>query len=138
MSTPTEIEYSEKYADDRYEYRHVILPREVAKRLPVPHRLLSETEWRMLGVMQSRGWQHYEVHKPEPHVLLFRRPLGTDPHTGRAPDGNTGKENLSSASNLQPQQQQTQPQQQQQRQPTRQQQQGQNAQGNQQKQPQKP
>ena len=25
---------------------------------------------------------HYEIHKPEPHILLFRRPLGTDPNTG--------------------------------------------------------
>ena len=48
-------------------------------------RLLSENEWRSLGVQQSRGWVHYEIHKPEPHILLFRRPLGTDPNTGNAP-----------------------------------------------------
>ena len=29
-----------------------------------------------------RGWQHYAIHRPEPHILLFRRPLGTDPQTG--------------------------------------------------------
>ena len=52
----TEIEYSEKYEDDAYEYRHVILPRDLAKRLPKPARLLTETEWRSLGVTQSRGW----------------------------------------------------------------------------------
>jgi hypothetical protein len=40
------------------------------------------TEWRRLGVQQSRGWEHYAFHRPEPHILLFRRPLGTDPHTG--------------------------------------------------------
>ena len=34
-------------------------------------------------VTQSRGWAHYEVHKPEPHILLFRRPLGTNPLTGK-------------------------------------------------------
>jgi hypothetical protein len=45
-------------------------------------RLLSENEWRSIGVQQSRGWQHYEIHKPEPHILLFRRPLGTNPVTG--------------------------------------------------------
>ncbi|OII73679.1 ATP-dependent RNA helicase [Cryptosporidium ubiquitum] len=27
-----------------------------------PNGLLSEQEWRMLGVQQSRGWQHYLVH----------------------------------------------------------------------------
>jgi len=42
-------------------------------------------EWRGLGVQQSRGWQHYQVHQPEPHVLLFRRPLDTNPRTGRVP-----------------------------------------------------
>ena len=45
-------------------------------------RLLYEEEWRQLGVQQSRGWVHYEIHKPEPFILLFRRPLGCDPTTG--------------------------------------------------------
>lgn len=44
-------------------------------------------EWRNLGVQQSRGWVHYELHKPEPHILLFRRPIGTDPLTGLPPKG---------------------------------------------------
>ena len=94
---PDEIEYSDKYADDVYEYRHVILPKRVAKEMmryfqqPDPAksgskagepRLLTETEWRNIGVQQSRGWQHYETHRPEPHILLFRRQLGTNPVTG--------------------------------------------------------
>ena len=94
---PDEIEYSDKYVDELYEYRHVILPKRVAKDMfkffQVPDlsrpgskagepRLLSETEWRSIGVQQSRGWHHYEVHKPEPHILLFRRPIGTNPVTG--------------------------------------------------------
>ena len=74
------IEYSEKYRDDQYEYRHVTLPHKMVSKLP--NRLLDEAEWRRLGVQQSLGWKHYAVHKPEPHVLLFRRPLGTDPLTG--------------------------------------------------------
>ena len=81
---PDEIEYSEKYQDDAYEYRHVLLPKAIFKRMP-RGRLLSETEWRSLGVQQSRGWVHYEIHKPEPFILLFRRPLGTDPTTGLPP-----------------------------------------------------
>ena len=100
---------------------HVILPKHVAKNSP-KGRLLSESEWRGLGVQQSRGWVHYAIHRydplpseafrdcvrprrsiltrssagdclltglcasrmrsPEPHILLFRRPLGTDPTTG--------------------------------------------------------
>lgn len=42
--------------------RHVILPKELAKSL-VRNRLLSETEWRGIGVQQSRGWKHYAIHK---------------------------------------------------------------------------
>ena len=75
------IEYSEKYFDDNYEYRQVILPREWSK-LVKDKGLLSEEEWRKLGISQSKGWCHYATHIPEPHILLFRRPLGTDPRTG--------------------------------------------------------
>jgi len=35
--------------------------------------LLTETEWRNLGVAQSHGWEHYMIHEPEPHILLFKR-----------------------------------------------------------------
>eukprot|EP01018_Ginkgo_biloba_P034537 Gb_39695 [translate_table: standard] len=96
-----QIQYSEKYFDDTYEYRHVVLPPDVARVLP-KNRLLSElnppigdvpiqtqtkqslkafyigailSEWRGIGVQQSRGWVHYAVHRPEPHIMLFRRPL---------------------------------------------------------------
>lgn len=70
-----DIDYSAKYNDDIYEYRHVILPLQIAKNLPSPLRLLNETEWRALGLCQSIGWIHYMLYGPEPHVLLFRRPL---------------------------------------------------------------
>jgi hypothetical protein len=33
----------------------------------------------------SRGWKHYHIHPPEPYILYFRRPLGTDPVTGNPP-----------------------------------------------------
>jgi cyclin-dependent kinase regulatory subunit CKS1 len=67
-----DILYSHKYTDDKYEYRHVILPKDLAKMLP-PNKLLSEDEWRALGIQQSYGWIHYLIHSPEPHILLFRR-----------------------------------------------------------------
>ncbi|KAK9794331.1 hypothetical protein WJX73_001082 [Symbiochloris irregularis] len=74
----SQIQYSEKYYDDDYEFRHVVLPDDVAKHLPKDSsghvKLLSEGEWRNLGVQQSRGWVHYAVHRPEPHIMLFRRP----------------------------------------------------------------
>lgn len=69
-----DISYSDKYEDKTYEYRHVILPSSIASKLPHPPRLLTESEWRGLGVQQSQGWIHYEIHRPEPHILLFRRP----------------------------------------------------------------
>ncbi|XP_058809963.1 cyclin-dependent kinases regulatory subunit-like [Phymastichus coffea] len=68
-----QIQYSEKYCDDKYEYRHVILPPDLGRLVPKSH-LMTETEWRNLGVQQSPGWVHYMMHGPEPHVLLFRRP----------------------------------------------------------------
>ena len=68
------IYYSDKYFDDKYEYRHVMLPKDLAKMVPRTH-LMSESEWRSLGVQQSQGWVHYMAHEPEPHILLFRRPL---------------------------------------------------------------
>ncbi|RWR94799.1 cyclin-dependent kinases regulatory subunit isoform X2 [Cinnamomum micranthum f. kanehirae] len=36
-----QIQYSEKYFDDTYEYRHVVLPPEVAKLLPKNRLLMS-------------------------------------------------------------------------------------------------
>ena len=52
---PDEIEYSEKYNDELYEYRHVLLPKDIYKKIP-RGRLLNEMEWRGIGVTQSRGW----------------------------------------------------------------------------------
>lgn len=44
-------------------FRHVMLPKDIAKRVPKTH-LMSETEWRNLGVQQSQGWVHYMIHHP--------------------------------------------------------------------------
>ncbi|KAF6011083.1 Cyclin-dependent kinases regulatory subunit (Cell division control protein cks1) [Brettanomyces bruxellensis] len=74
--------YSPRYSDDNYEYRHVVLPRELLKLIPRDYftengtfKLLTEDEWRgQLGITQSLGWVHYGCHAPEPHILLFRRP----------------------------------------------------------------
>ncbi|RWS17871.1 Cyclin-dependent kinases regulatory subunit 1-like protein [Dinothrombium tinctorium] len=75
-----QIYYSDKYYDEKYEYRHVVLPKEIARLVPKTH-LMSESEWRSLGVQQSQGWVHYMIHEPEPHILLFRRPLQIKPPT---------------------------------------------------------
>ncbi|KAJ1531196.1 hypothetical protein HK405_001523, partial [Cladochytrium tenue] len=60
------IYYSSRYSDDKHEYRHVTLP-------PQLGRLMTEDEWRGLGIKQSPGWYHYMIHNPEPHILLFKR-----------------------------------------------------------------
>ena len=70
----SQIIYSPKYCDSQYEYRHVFLPPGLAKLVPGSH-LMSESEWRNLGVRQSIGWEHYMIHNPEPHILLFRRSI---------------------------------------------------------------
>lgn len=55
-----------------------MLPKEIAKLVPKTH-LMSESEWRGLGVQQSHGWMHYLIHEPEPHILLFKRQIQNPP-----------------------------------------------------------
>jgi len=81
------ISYSARYSDDEFEYRHVQLPKPMLKEIPKDYfdpkthtlKLLWEEEWRGLGITQSLGWEHYEVHEPEPHILLFKRPIDYQP-----------------------------------------------------------
>ncbi|CAL1705681.1 unnamed protein product [Somion occarium] len=75
------IHYSERYSDEEYEYRHVILPRPLFKMIPKQFfnpdntgtlRLLTEREWRGIGITQSLGWEHYEVHgEQHPNHMSF-------------------------------------------------------------------
>jgi cyclin-dependent kinase regulatory subunit CKS1 len=74
---PEDVEYSEIYNDDTYEYRHVVITKFIFKFMP-KNKLLEEKEWRSLCIQQSRGWEHYQIYSPEPHILLFRRPIGVD------------------------------------------------------------
>jgi hypothetical protein len=77
------IVYSDKYTDDEYEYRHVSLPRELAQIIPKNYwdpksetavlRLLTEDEWRAIGIQQSLGWEHYEVHGT-PYIPIYVLP----------------------------------------------------------------
>lgn len=43
--------------------RHVMLPPDIAELVPRNH-LMTETEWRNIGVEQSPFWVHYMVHTP--------------------------------------------------------------------------
>ena len=50
---PDEVEYSDKYQDEHYEYRHVILPKDVYRKMP-RHRILNENVdiyWLRNGVL---------------------------------------------------------------------------------------
>uniref|UniRef100_F7DV71 Cyclin-dependent kinases regulatory subunit n=1 Tax=Callithrix jacchus TaxID=9483 RepID=F7DV71_CALJA len=73
-----QIYYSDKYDDEEFEYRHVLLPKDIAKLVPKTH-LMSESEWRNLGVQQSQGWVHYMICEPKFHILLFQLPLPKKP-----------------------------------------------------------
>eukprot|EP00438_Fugacium_kawagutii_P017281 Skav213678 [mRNA] locus=scaffold491:301088:301450:- [translate_table: standard] len=84
MAFSEDIDYSDKYCDDVYEYRRVTVPRALAQSFP-QGRTMEEWEWRQQGIVMSRGWEHYDHHLPESNILLFRRVLGTDPRTGLIP-----------------------------------------------------
>ncbi|KAF9938342.1 Cyclin-dependent kinases regulatory subunit (Cell division control protein cks1) [Mortierella alpina] len=83
------IEYGDVYYDSKYEYRNVTLPkimlsfidRRFMEYPDNPYcnilRILSEEEWRAVGITMSQYWDNWMRHDPEPHVLLFRRPVGT-------------------------------------------------------------
>lgn len=85
-----DIDYSDKYCDDIYEYRRVTVPRGLVSSFP-QGRTMEEWEWRQHGIVMSRGWEHYDHHLPEANVLLFRRVLGTDPRTGVIPSNMASK-----------------------------------------------
>ena len=65
---PKNIYYSDKYTDEAFEYRHVMLPKELAKMVPKTH-LMSETEWRNLGVQQSQGMS-YSTHYSKSQIFV--------------------------------------------------------------------
>lgn len=83
---PSETIYSKKYQDAHYEYRIVTLNEDAfKKRKEIHHFILKECEWRGLGIKQSHGWEHTGQFQEEPHVLGFRRLIGTNPETGSPP-----------------------------------------------------
>ena len=75
--------YTERFEDPDYCYRLVILHPEIVQLLP--RRLMTEKEWRSIGVQQSPGWEHYMVHDPDPKVLFFRRKLEQNNQTNSQP-----------------------------------------------------
>ncbi|MCP4243220.1 MAG: hypothetical protein GY772_21910, partial [bacterium] len=66
-----DIQVSEVFEDDWFAYTNVRVPRWMRRGTT---ELLAEAEWRAMGVQLPRGWEHYAWHRPEPSVLMFRRP----------------------------------------------------------------
>ena len=48
-----------------------MLPKEISKLVPKTH-LMSEAEWRGIGVQQSQGWIHYMMHEPGRKQNLYK------------------------------------------------------------------
>lgn len=48
----------------------MLIPKEMVKYVPKTH-LMTEDEWRSIGIQQSKGWIHYMTHKPGKTRLLF-------------------------------------------------------------------
>ncbi|KAJ3127466.1 Cyclin-dependent kinases regulatory subunit 2 [Nowakowskiella sp. JEL0407] len=72
------IDYNNEYCDDYYKYRNIKLPKQLLIAMPDRFRvrkLFTEAEVRSFGIVQSGGWEHYAFHRPEPHILLFRKLL---------------------------------------------------------------
>ena len=71
-----DIYYSDKYTDEKFEYRHVMLPKDLAKLVPKTH-LMSEAEWRNLGVQQSLGrvLPHFFLRFAKSNCVLRLGPL---------------------------------------------------------------
>ncbi len=61
----------------------MILPKDIAKLVP-SDRLMTETEWRNLGVQQSRGWVHYMIHRPG-EAWVLGDPLAMEADGGGVP-----------------------------------------------------
>jgi cyclin-dependent kinase regulatory subunit CKS1 len=75
------LAYSDVYSDDTFDYRHVHMPLQVMNKvralITLGGALLTEKQWREVGIQMSKGWVHYSWHRPELNLLLFRRPKKT-------------------------------------------------------------
>uniref|UniRef100_A0A1B0AEF3 Cyclin-dependent kinases regulatory subunit n=1 Tax=Glossina pallidipes TaxID=7398 RepID=A0A1B0AEF3_GLOPL len=64
-----DIYYSDKYYDEKYEYRDVVLPKELVKPVPKAH-LMSEAEWRSVGVQQVWLDSLYDSQTGPVHITI--------------------------------------------------------------------
>ena len=71
--------YSDTFDDDRFVYQNVIVPGKYSVR---SDQLLSEPQWRQLGIHMGSEWEHYEKYYGSTicagnagWTLMFRRPI---------------------------------------------------------------
>ena len=64
----SKISYSQSYRDDKFEYRHDVLPSDTKVDV-----LLTETQLRSMGICRSIGWEHHGTNSEEQNVLVFRK-----------------------------------------------------------------
>lgn len=50
--------------------RHVILPEDMAGLIPKTH-LMTESEWRNLGIQMTTGWVHYMRYAPGEYLVYI-------------------------------------------------------------------
>jgi cyclin-dependent kinase regulatory subunit CKS1 len=70
----SKIKYSDKYEDDKFQYRNITLPNEM-KKLLSGNTLLTEKGWRELRILGGPGWEHYYIYKAKPEIILMKRPI---------------------------------------------------------------
>ncbi len=76
-SVKDDIWYISVTSDDVFEYRSVEVPFEVLDAIHEgggPNRNYTESEWRSIGITQSKGWENYFRSFAELNVFMFRRP----------------------------------------------------------------
>ena len=67
MSSHSAPYYSDKYTDDKFEYRHVHVPREWVKSMP-KDRTMTEQEWRDLGELIFNHSKSLNDHSRRPTI----------------------------------------------------------------------
>ncbi len=79
------VEYSDKYNDDKYYYRVILVQLKIpTANLTIPS-FYSEKEWRDdMGICMSRGWINIYnfVSEEDMLTLMFKKPYGCDNVTG--------------------------------------------------------
>eukprot|EP00494_Astrolonche_serrata_P004418 UN04431 len=72
------ILYGRVRQDDFFLYREVVVPEWLGIQLSNNY-LLSEPEWRAIGIQMSQGWMNYDL-SDECTILKFRKAHGTEPN----------------------------------------------------------